>query len=467
VTAVSDPAPRVQAFNRGLLPPLVLGAVLNPINSTMVAVALVPIGIAFGASPADTAWLVSGLYLATAIGQPVVGRLVDTYGPRTLFLVGTTLVGLAGVLGLLAPQLWVLVVARVLLGFGTCAGYPAAMYLIRSEAARTGMTSPAGILAVLTVSTQTISIIGPTLGGLLTGAGGWRAVFAVNVPLAVAAFSLGAWKLPRTPRVDAAPRLDHLGVVLFAGGLLGALLFLMTPSQWWWVPVAVVLGGGFAWWELRISDPFFDLRLLAGNGPLLATYARTLLAFVLTYAYLYGYTQWLQEGRGLSPSVAGLMLLPMSITSLAVSALTGRRAAVRGRLIVGSLLQVAVCVGLLTFTDGTPLWMIVGLSVLLGIPNGLLNLANQNALYFQADPDRIGASSGLFRTFGYLGAIVASLGNGTFLADRADTTGLHHLATFLLVVSGVFVVVTLVDRSLRRVVPAGGGVRLVGGATEV
>jgi cyanate permease len=161
------------------------------------------------------------------------------------------------------------------------------------------------------------------------------------------------------------------------------------------------------------------------------------------------------------------MLLPMSITSLAVSALTGRRAAVRGRLIVGSLLQVAVCVGLLTFTDGTPLWMIVGLSVLLGIPNGLLNLANQNALYFQADPDRIGASSGLFRTFGYLGAIVASLGNGTFLADRADTTGLHHLATFLLVVSGVFVVVTLVDRSLRRVVPAGGDVRLVGGATEV
>ena len=100
------------AFDRRLVPPMILGALLNPVNSSMIAVALVPIGIAFGAPPAETAWLVGGLYLATAIGQPVVGRLVDTYGPRPLFLTGTALVGLAGVLGALAPELWVLVVAR-------------------------------------------------------------------------------------------------------------------------------------------------------------------------------------------------------------------------------------------------------------------------------------------------------------------------------------------------------------------
>ena len=102
-----------------------------------------PIGVAFGAPPSQTAWLVSALYLATAIGQPVVGRLVDIYGPRRLYLVGAALVGVAGVLGTLAPDLGVLIVARVLLGFGTCAGYPAAMYLIRSEARRTGHDSPA------------------------------------------------------------------------------------------------------------------------------------------------------------------------------------------------------------------------------------------------------------------------------------------------------------------------------------
>jgi MFS family permease len=123
---------------------MILGAILNPINSSIIAVSLVPIGVAFGAPPARTAWLVSSLYLATAIGQPVVGRLVDMYGPRRLYLAGTALVGLAGLLGTVAPSFAVLIVTRVLLGFGTCAGYPAAMYLIRSEAKRTGQDNPAG-----------------------------------------------------------------------------------------------------------------------------------------------------------------------------------------------------------------------------------------------------------------------------------------------------------------------------------
>ena len=121
---------------------MILGALLNPVNSSMLAVALVPIGIAFGAPPSETVWLVTGLYLATAVGQPVVGRLVDRYGPRPLYLLGAALVGLAGVLGAVAPNLGTLVLARVLIGIGTCAGYPAAMYLIRREADRTGTAQP-------------------------------------------------------------------------------------------------------------------------------------------------------------------------------------------------------------------------------------------------------------------------------------------------------------------------------------
>jgi MFS family permease len=439
------------AFDRRLVPPMILGALLNPVNSSMIAVALVPIGIAFGAPPAETAWLVGGLYLATAIGQPVVGRLVDTYGPRPLFLIGTTLVGLAGVLGALAPQLWVLVVARVLLGFGTCAGYPAAMYLIRREAERTGRDSPAGILTLLAVSTQTIAVVGPPLGGLLIGLGGWRAVFAVNVPLAALALLLGALRLPRFARTGQAPGMDLSGIALFAATLVALLLFLMDPGRWWLAPVAVAAGAAFALRELRTATPFLDLRVFGSNAALLATYARALLAAVVSYAFLYGFTQWLEEGRGLSPLVAGLVLLPVFGIGIAVAAITGRRTGIRGKLVVGALAQTVACALLFLFGDTSPIWLILVCAVVLGVPQGLVNLANQNAVYHQADPERIGASAGLLRTFFYLGAIVASAAGGGFLGARADSPGLHHLAVFLVGVAGAFVVLTLVDRSLARV----------------
>ncbi|WP_345357361.1 MFS transporter [Actinoallomurus liliacearum] len=437
---------------------MILGSILNPVNSSIVSVALVPIGAAFGAPPSQTAWLVSALYLATSIGQPVVGRLIDLYGPRRLFLAGTTLVGVAGLVGVLAPNLGVLVVARVLLGFGTCAGYPAAMYLIRSEAERTGRGSPAGVLTVIAVSTQTIAVVGPTLGGLLIAVGGWRATLAVNIPLAAAGLIMGMWRLPRTPLPERTgqgrpmARLDLSGMVLFAATLVALLLFLMSPKagHWYLPALAVAAAAGFAFRESRAAEPFIDLGVLGGNVPLLLTYLRALLAYVVSYSFLYGYTQWLEDGRGLSASQAGLALLPMFLTGIVVSSLTGRHKEIRGKLLVGAAGQVAACALLLPLHRGSAVWLLVAVAIVCGVPQGLNSLALQNSVYYQADPARIGSSAGLLRTFMYLGAMVSSAASGAFFSRRADTGGLHHLAWFMLAVGGVFLLITVLDRSLRR-----------------
>jgi MFS family permease len=436
---------------------MILGAVLNPVNSSIIAVSLVPIGLALGAPPSQTAWLVSSLYLATAIGQPVVGRLVDTYGPRRLFLAGSTLVGIAGVLGTVAPSLGVLIVARVLLGFGTCAGYPAAMYLIRSESRRTGHDSPAGILTMLAVSAQTIAVIGPTLGGLLIGLGGWRTTFAINIPLAAACLMLGWFRLPKaaTPPPDARPasRLDLAGIALFAAMLTSLLLLLMSPqlAHVYLLVITMASGAVFAWWELRAAEPFIDLRVFGGNLPLLATYVRNLLASIVSYAFLYGFTQWLEDSRGLRPAQAGLILLPMFLTAILVSTTTGRRREIRGKLLVGATIQVVACAMLLLLHADSAIWLLVAIVLIVGVPQGLNSLANQNAVYYQADPTRVGSSAGLLRTSTYLGAIIASAANGAFFGSRIDTPGLHHLAMFALVIAVLFLTITALDRSLRRV----------------
>ncbi|MFE7313497.1 MFS transporter [Streptomyces sp. NPDC057555] len=438
---------------------MILGSILNPVNSSMLAVALIPIGRSFGAPPSQTAWLVSALYLATAVGQPVIGRLVDSYGPRLLYLTGTALVGAAGLLGMFAPNLGMLILSRVLLGFGTSAAYPASMFLLRAESDRTGLKSPSGILAALSACSQVIAVIGPTVGGLLISAGGWHLIFGVNVPLSAACLVLGALRLPslatlkEVSGVRPAQRTDAAGMVLFAVMLTAFMLFLMSPrADTWYLPVlSVAAGTAFAVRELRTPEPFVDLRVLRGNAPLLATYGRQLLAYTTTYAFLYGFSQWLEEGRSLSAQTAGMLLLPMSAAAVVATVVTGRRAAVRGKLVVGALVQLAGCAALLFADAASPLWLLALIGAVAGIPQGLNGLANQNALYAQADPARMGSSAGLLRTFTYLGALAASAANAVFFRDGATTEGLHRLGWLLLAVAVAFLVASAADRSLHRI----------------
>ncbi|MFF4186795.1 MFS transporter [Streptomyces sp. NPDC001691] len=458
----TSPADGGEGFNRELIAPMILGSILNPVNSSMIAVALVPIGQAFGAPAGQTAWLVSALYLATAIGQPVIGRLVDSYGPRRLYLIGTALVGAAGLLGSLAPTLGVLIATRVLLGFGTSAAYPASMSLTRSEADRTGEKSPAGVLTALAVSNQVVAVIGPTLGGLLIGLGGWHWIFAINVPLSAACLILGARRLPRAPAAEAGDsgpgaRIDLAGMVLFAAMLIATLLFLMTPQpgHWYLLLIAALATGGFAVRELRAAQPFIDLRVFGGNAPLMATYLRQVLSFVTSYAFLYGFTQWLEEGRGLSASAAGLVQLPMPLSAVLISVTTGRRPQIRGKLVVGSLCQLAACALMLLLHSDSAIWLLLAVGLAMGAPQGLNGLANQTALYHQADPSRMGSAAGLLRTCTYLGAMIASSADAAFFRHGADTAGLHGLGVFMGAGAVLLTAVTLLDRSLRRPAPAG------------
>ncbi|MBZ6227035.1 MFS transporter [Streptomyces olivaceus] len=441
---------------------MLLGSVLNPINSTIVAVALVPIGRALGAPASQTAWLVSALYLATALGQPVVGRLVDLFGPRRLFLLSTGLVGVAGVAGALAPGLGVLIGARVLLGFGTCAGYPAAMALVRSEAERTGRDSPGGVLTALAVANQTVAVVGPLLGGLLIAVGGWRATFALNVPLSVAAVVLGLLRLPREERAPAdgparrggaVARLDLPGMGLFAAMLVSLLLFLMNLHlrDWYLLALSAAAGAAFAVRELRAITPFIDLRVLGGNTPLLATYGRALVAYVVAYAFLYGFTQWTEEGFGLTPFHAGLAQIPMFLLAIGVSVVSGRSRGVRGKLLIGAAGQIAACGVILTLTGDSPLWLLLLVALVFGVPQGLNNLALQNSVYFQADPARTASSAGLLRTFAYIGSMVASAATAASFGQHADTGGLHRLAWVMLGAAVLYLALTLFDRTLGRV----------------
>ncbi|WP_123683386.1 MFS transporter [Amycolatopsis thermoflava] len=450
------------AYPPRIVLPLVASAVLNPVNSTLIAVALVPIGQAFGAGPGETAWLITSLYLATAVGQPVVGLFVDRFGARRVLLAGSVTVFAAGVGGLLAFSLGWLVAVRVVLGIGTCAGFPAAMAVLRKRADATGGGVPSRVLSVLAMSSQTVMVIGPTLGGALIGLAGWPAIFAVNIPLAAVAFVLALVWVPKDPpRAGRREPIDVAGIALFSATLLAVLLYVMAPavSDLYLVGVALVLGALFVRVELHAERPFVDLRMLAGNRPLLRTYLRQALAFLIVYSIMFGYVQWLESARGLTESTAGALLTPMSVAAVLAAASAGKPARLKGRLVVNSLALLAGSVLLLFVHDGTWIGALVVLAAVFGLGQGLTSVTNQTVLYGQVPPEVMGTASGLFRTAQYLGAIGSSTLIALCFGDHATSHGLHELAAALIVIGAVLFTVTVTDRKLGTRAKAGADAR--------
>ena len=438
-------APAVgEPFGWRFTTPLLLGSTLNPINSSMLATGLVGIGVSFHASPGTTASLISVLYLCSAIMQPTMGKLASLFGLRRTFLAGIVILLAAGGIGTAAPVFAFLLLSRALIGIGTSAGYPTAMALVRQRADGAGMGVPSQVLGNFSIASQVTAVLGLPLGGLLVGAFGWRALFAVNIPLAAITLFFTLTGVPRDAAVARFNRrhlltaIDLPGVALFAGTIASLLLFLsrLQARNIWLLVMALLLAGAFWVWEQRASHPLIDIRMLRRNLPLQRTYLRQMLVALGTYASLYGSSQWMQQSAHLGTVAIGLLLLPQFGLSIVMSRVISRRGWVRGPLIVsgGALLLVAGVMLLITHASGIPILIVM--SLLLGCTSGFSNFPNQAALYVQAPAEQMAVASGLFRTFGYIGAIFSSSLLGISFGAAATDQGFHNLA-WVLAVTGV------------------------------
>ena len=457
------PAGGGNAFSWRFTTPLFMGSALNPVNSSLIATALVPIAAAMHVSVGRIAVLVSALYLASSIAQPTAGKLSEEFGPRRVFLAGILIVFAGGVLGGLGQDLTTLIVARVLIGIGTSAGYPSAMLLIRRRAEQAGLDKPpGGVLGGLQIAGAATAALGLPFGGVLVGAWGWRATFFANVPVALVTLAMAISGIPRDAPVqgsrkarDIAARIDLAGIAGFGGAMTALLIFLMSVPRPDWVALglAVVLAAGLVWWELRARHPFLDVRLLVSNGALTRTYLRWALIALCVYTVLYGITQWIQAGRGLSAEETGLLLLPMTAVSAIMMGPISKRNLIRGPLIAGAAACLAGAAGVLFLTTSTPIIWILIVTLAFGVALGAAASGNQTALYTQAASDQLGTASGLFRTFGYVGSIASSAVISIVFHNSVSDHGLHVIAVIMIAASAVTLLITVIDRRLRTTPP--------------
>ena len=456
--------PRSGLVPRRLLVAVLFGTPLNPLNSSMIAVALVRLQGDFGVQLLTVTWLINGFYLAAAVAQPLMGRIADRFGPRRTFLAGLIVVTLTGLSAPLVPNFGTLIAIRVLLALGTSTAYPAALAMIRAAA---GGRPPARALGVLSIAANASAGLGPVIGGILVALAGWQAIFLVNVPIAVAGLILCTLWLPRDqpPEGGVGPSeigrlIDPVGVALFSVTVAVLLWFMVTtrPHPMWVLlavpPVSAVL---LVLYEWRRRAPFFDVRLLLRRPRLLGVYGQYILVNVVFYGLFFGFPIWFEQSRGLTVFAAGLLLLPVAGMGVVVTPLAARmieRWGTRVPLVVGSLFMVAGSALILLLNHTTPIPVIVGIGLVEGVPTALNSLALQTALFASAPPTETGTAGGLFQTSRYLGAIPMTTVLGLVFGARATDAGLHVVALIMIAISMIVVVLSAAAGSDRQPAPA-------------
>lgn len=432
---------------------IALGTILNPLNSSMVAVALVPIHLDFGIDIGTTTWLVSAFYLTGAVGQPLMGRLADLVGARRVFLAGVSVAGLVCGLAPLSPSFGWLVAARAVQALATSAAFPSGLGLIR---AASGQRVPASSLAVLTVAASTSAALGPTIGGLLIALAGWQAIFFINVPITAAAAALGLRWLPAPPPADSTAEglsaLDLPGVALFAATLvpiLAALLSIGSGTAWILIAIAPVAATLLTVRELRHPAPFFDLRLLARNPSIIGVFVQFAAVTFIFYSFFFGLPIWLEQVVGHNPQTAGLLILPLTGIAVIVTPIASRliaRVGPRTPLVIGSAFLFIGSILLLALEPDVSVGFFLAVMFVLGVPNAFNNLGLQAVLYAVTPRERISWAAGQFQTFRYVGATLAAAVLGTVFKTGATTAGLHAIAILLAVVAAALVIASAITR---------------------
>lgn len=420
---------------------------MSLLSVSIVNVVLPSIEVSTGAGPSGLQWVLVGYTLAFGVLLVPAGRAGDLFGRGKLFVAGVGLFGLASLVAGLGPDVVVLNLARVFMGFGSGLLNPQTVGLIQQYFQGEQRGRAFGMFgAVVGVSVA----IGPVLGGalieLLGPEWGWRWSFLINVPIAVLAIVTAVRWLPASAwqagsevhpdtRTRKGPDLDLVGVVLLASATLAIMLpFLQAGAGTW---IWVLLGLGIlllvawlrweSWYKERGGAPMVDLALFRirtfANGSLLIGLYFTGMTSVWVVLAVF-----LQSGQGYTALQAGFVGLPSAICSAISSAVSGRYVVTVGRKIVlmgiSTLLlglAASIAVIILQATIGSSIWWLLLTLALVGVGQGSVVSPNQTLSLRQVPLAYAGAAGGIMQTGQRIGtAIGIAVITALFFAVQAS-----------------------------------------------
>jgi len=299
-------------------------------------------------SQSAVTWVLTAYLLSASVMTPILGRVGDIYGKKWVFVAALAALTVGSVLAAVAPNLAVLIVARVIQGLGG-GSLPLGFGIIRDEFPADKVAGAVGILAALTAVGGSLGIV---LAGPIVNALNWHWLFWLPA-IATAIAAIGAVLfVPQSP-IRSPGTISWLPAVLLSGWLVALLVPLSEAPDWGWgspsviglLAVAVLLAAAWVWSELRAVTPLIDMKMMRRPG----VWTNNLVALLIgvgmyaMFAFLPEFVQTPSSagyGFGASITRSGLMLLPSGVTMFVVGLFVGTLT----RRLGGKVLVVAGCV---------------------------------------------------------------------------------------------------------------------------
>ncbi len=394
------------------------------LDATIVGVSLPTIQHELGLGVAGGAWVINAYLVALAGAMAIGGRFGDVIGRVRAFQAGVAIFALASLGCALAPSGELLVAARVLQGLGACLMQPASSAMV-AGAFPEGKRGKA--MAVYVGVPLLFMMLGPVLGGAITQWAGWRWIFGVNLPVAIAALTLVAIVRPTEPRAERRPIHWPSAVVLLVG--LPSLVFGLQEQarptdgiEPWIGLLALIVGAAlvalFTSVQLRLASPLLDLRLFR-DRTLLGQVIVLGLAQVATIGQTMFGPAYLQGALGFTPLQSGLAGLPLALPALLLVHVAGRvydRRGAVGVVRVGSVLC-ALGLGAIALGMVERSYSIIAIGMTLhGAGMAFLMNPIQTDVVSRVPPEQRGESAGLAATARQVGNALGVAISATVLA---------------------------------------------------
>ena len=457
----------MNARSRWLMISVGLGILLNPLNSSMVSVAIPSLQHVFRLDFTGVSWIVFSFYITSAIAQPVMGKASDLFGRRKIFLTGLVIAFIASLVAPLSPTFGWLIMFRIVQAIGTSMMVAVGMAIVRIHITEKQATA----LSVLSIFLSGAAAIGPFIGGVIIHWWGWPAIFYVNIPFVVVSFLLCWRNIPKDePSTSVAvgmsfrkwfDMIDVTGILLFTVGLVAMLVGLLSAKSSGNMSLGNIIVGliglallaVFVLHELKTSSPFIPLRTFVKYPAMTWVNIEFMLVNVLFYSLFFGLPSYLQMVRHVSEFQTGMLMLTLGLSSLVTSPLAGRwidKSGPRPALLVSAILMTLGSIWLVALNHTSPVISICLALAAFGISNGLNNVGLQTALFHNTPKEMIGVASGLFNTSRYLGTIISSLLTGIVMGGKFNSDGFRVLGIILTIIALSLVFMSRRHRESRQ-----------------